>query len=433
MIKETQWKNIREEVWKIHPNFAEVIDELDPSSKHPLYLVEYPYGALIVDKGTFQVPNPNGIVVPIDHSTLASKIQTDLGYSGTIPLGLVMDKSIESFMLSKDRVIPSAVVKQGQFISLWRVLEEESSYHLGRFWNISSGVRSICMVPKITDACSHKTLKSRYGLKIPVPQKLFDHWELFINIANHKNFSQQWKSTVLFFSKQWLAHKKDKKWDRFYRFLLNTVWQNSSFRRNQFIFDFAFSRAQENRNLRPNPYLSDTVRHLIAVGSGAVPGFTVALDNDDAPIAGLQRVYIEEYGLKKYAPVLMHLHHFSQADKRKVYYSFQIPTTTIFSPKSRKLSSAMSDLHEVKYIMEILLSEILKGNLEVENTPLFELAKNVSYGFYHTDKDKAGEISLASNIKNIDKTFTKTVVNANEYAFPEFAPFFRGCASLSYD
>lgn len=431
MIEQVFWKDIRAQVRVGYPAFAEIIDALDPDDEHYLYRLEYPYGDLIVEKGIFQVPNLDGHVVPISHSTVPNKVKNDLGYSGTIPLGLVLKNSIEASMLSKNRVIPSSIVKEGQLISLWRVLDEGPSFHTGRFWNIYSGARSICMIPKITDASSHKALKSKFGLKANIPQNLFEQWELFVNIANHFDHSEQWRSSILFFPKRWLEHKKDKEWIEFYLFLHNAVWQSSSFRRNQFIFDFAFSRAQENRNLRPNPYLADTVRHLIAIGSGAVPAFTPAVDDSAAPVKLLQQVYLEDYSLKKYAPTIVHLHHFSPGDQCPVYYSFQIPTTTVFSPKSRKLSSAMVELHEVKHIMETLLSEILKQNLEVEGTPLFELAKNVRYSYFHSEKDKSGEILSAAEIENLDQRFNKTVINNKEYVFPEFSPFFRGCVCAS--
>lgn len=151
------------------------------------------------------------------------------------------------------KTIPSSVVKVGHLISLWRVLDEGISFHAGKFWNITSGAHSICMLPTITDISSHKMVKKRFNLKRQVPKNLSEHWELFVDIANHPNFLQPWKASLLFFPKIWFNHKNDKRWVPFYYFLINTLLQISVFRRNQFIIDFAFSLAQENCNLRPNP------------------------------------------------------------------------------------------------------------------------------------------------------------------------------------
>jgi hypothetical protein len=430
MPRKIFWEEVRVQVARYSPELAEIIDELSPGKDHYFYEENYPYSAVILDRSIFQVSNTDQQIVPLNHPSIAKNIQEDLGYSGTIPMGLVLENSIETFMCASERVVPFSLYRAGDLISLWRVLDQGHSYHAGRFWNVTSGARSICMIPKITDTSSHKILKPKFKLKTNVPRKLRDHWELFSQIANHPNFPQPWKSTLLYFPKNWFEHQKDPRWIRFYYFLFNRVWQSSAFLRNQFIIDFAFSNAQQNKNLRPNPYLADTVRHLIAIGSGSVPGFSPALDDTAAPISGLQQVYLDDYGLKKYAPVVVHLHHCLPGDSRVVYYSFQIPTISIFSPKSRKASSAMVELQEVKYIMEVLLSEILRGSLEVENTPLFDLAKNVQYQYYHSERDKVGEILPASDIMNIDSGFTKTVINNDQYTFPEFSPFFKGCISI---
>lgn len=429
-IEKYNWKTIRNLVKKIQPSLFQVIDEIDPPSNCCLYLARYPYGSLIADRGTFNLPNSKGEIVPINHSSISNNLREELGYSGTIPLGLVTENSIESFLQAKHRVIPASLKSVGELVSLWRVLEEDKfSYHLN--WTISSGARSICMLPKITDTACHKSLKIKYDLKLPVPKELFSHWEIFTHISNHPNFSQPWMSELLFFSNEWFKYKKDKKWQGFFQYLLDKLWQASAFRRNQVIFDSAFSVAQENKNLKPNPYLADTVKHLVAIGKGAAPAFCPAINDMAAPIKGLQEVYLEDYGLKKYAPVIMHLHHYSSCEDRPIYYSFQMPTTTIFSPKSRKLSSVMTEMHELKHIMQALISETLEGNLGLEKTPLYHLAKNTAYEYYHSDKDKFFEILPITEIVKIGNLFTKTSINNDNYLFPEFGPFFRGCISIS--
>ena len=326
-------------------------------------------------------------------------------------------------------MLPVAFMGKGRLISLWRVLEEGPSYFLWPFWSIAAGARSICMLPKITDSASHKALKLKYGLKLQVPQKLSDHWEHFVHIANHSLFPQQWSTELIFFSKKWLEHKKDKAWSEFYRFLLNEVWQITSFRRNQFIFDFVLSIILENKNLKPNPYLIDTAKHLFAMGEGSAPGFSPSCDNTAAPISGLQKVYLEDYGLKKYIPVIMHLHHITPKDTA-VFYSFQIPTTTAFSPKSKKISSAMSELQELKQVMEILISEIVKEHLGVEQTLLYNLAKNIQFEYYHSDKDKRGEVLSIAELSAFDNSLSASLMS-DQYFFPEFSQFFKGCVRIS--
>jgi len=429
-LKKYTWKQLKSSVKKACPKLFTAIEKISPPDSYSLYLGRYPYGSLILDKGIFQVFNEESSLVPINHASIHKSTKNDLGYTGTIPLSLVAKNSIETFLTVKERTIPSSFYGAGGIVSLWRVLEGECSYHEGPLWSISSGARTICMLPKITDKTCYNTLKRKYNLNLHIPSSLTDHWGLFERIANHAEFSQPWSCEIIFFSKEWLNHRDDPEWLEFYYFLLNKAWDDSTFKRNQFIFDFAFSLAQKNRNLKPNPYLADTVKHLIGIGTGG-PGLKPATNNMGAPIEGLQRAFIEDYGLKKYTPAIVHSYHFSLAENVPVYYSLEMPTTTIFSPRSSRASSKMVDMRELKYILETFLSEILKGNLMIEKTPLFKIAQSVNYDFYHSDQDQYNEISNSNDLIGFDSDFQTMLIESNDRHFPEFSSFFKGCISIS--
>lgn len=430
-MKECSWKVLSEHIRSVNKEFAAIVDALSPSDDYTLYLADYPYGALILDKGVFQIKNSEGHLVPLYHASIPQHIKDDLTYTGTMPVGMITGNAIETFFATHNRIIPASLYGQGNMISLWSALEDSHSYHAGPMWNVSSGARTICMTPKISDKVCHNNLKVKYGLKLPVSRDLIDHWSIFQALANHSSFSQPWKSEMVFFSKKWFQHRDDKRWANFYRYLLNEVWQGSIFRRNQFVFDFAFSLVEETRNLKPNPYLADTVKHLIGIGTGEVPGMTPAINDVAAPITGLQKVFIEDYGLKKYAPVIMHIHHLLPDERRALYYSLEMPTTTVFSPRSSRFSSKMVDMRELRHILEVLQSEIIKGNICVEKTPLYSLARDINYSFYHSETDSQNEILPVIQLLDKDPSFTKSLIDEEDYAFPEFSPFFRGCIALS--
>jgi len=415
------WKTLCHQIKTICPEFAAIVNSLSPADDYALYVARYPYGAKIVDKGIFSI---------LQNHNISSRIKEDLSYNGSLPVGLITQNTLESFVETENRIIPAALFHPGRFISLWRVLDDGLSYQEGNFWNVSSGARTLCMLPKITDKNGYRRLKNKYGLTLPLPRKLTDHWQMFVELAKQKSFSEEWFCEIIFFSKKWFTHKQDLRWREFYYFLLNRVWQGSTFKRNQAIFDFLFSVIQEKKNLKPNPYLADTVKYLIAIGNGAQPAFTPAINSVAAPVRGLQEIFIEDYGLKKYAPIIMHTHHFTSKEHRPVYYSLQMPTTMIFSPKSTQAASTMMELQELKDIMEELLVEMRLGKLGIEKTPLFEFSSRIQYGYYHSDKDKFGEIAPSTKIETIDKLFTQSLVSDNQYSFPEFSPFFRGCVSI---
>lgn len=425
------WKTLRNTVKIKYPQLGTIIDELSPEDGYNLYKVEYPYGAIILDKGIFQIPNCNKQIVSLYHPSIPENIKIDLDYNHTIPVGLVLKNCFESYMITGKRVVPATLFRAGELLALWRVFDEGKSYQDGSFWTISSGARATCMLPKITDKNCYKQLKNKFGLDLSLPKDLQEHWQLFDNLIHSTTTINPWTAEVIFLSKKWFSHKEDKQWNGFYYFLLNTVWQASAFSRNKMMFDFIFSVIQEKRNLKPNPYLADTAVHLMAIGNGVTPAFTPALDDSAAPIKLLKNIFINDYRLKKYAPIIMHMHHFSPKENRPVYYSFQIPTTMIFSPKSNNALTTMSEMRELKYIIETLLEEILNGNLGVSRTPLFELANQIRFNFYHTEKDKTNQISSIENLSITDRSFSTILSEDPNFKFPEYSPFFRGCISIS--
>jgi hypothetical protein len=414
----------------VDPTLAALIEDLSPSDDYFFYLARYPYGSLIVDTSVFHLPNSKGEVVPLTDSSIPNDIRNNLSYNKMIPTGLVVENSIETFFTAlSGQTIPVSLYGRGDMVALWHVLEGENTYQTGTIWSISSGARTTYMLPRITDKLSYKKLRSRYELKF-LPSSFNDHWQLFSYLSNNKEFSQPWHSGVLFFCKRWFEDIKKPKFSKLLSYWLEQVWHQSLFRRNQFALDFAFSLVQQVKNLKPDPYLADTVRYLIGIAEGSLAGLAPAIDSSALPVEGLQKIFLEDYGLKKYAPVIMHPHHFVKGEGRPVYYSLEMPTTAIFSPRSSKATSKMSDMRQLKHITETLLAEIVKGSLRVESTPLLQLAESVQYGFYHSERDDLEELDKASDLAEADPCFLQSILSNETYVFPESSPFFRGCISI---
>src|SRR5262245_9960635 len=64
-LEKHTWKSARELILPVYPQLAQAIDEISPGDKYPLYRASYPYGAMILDKEVFFVPNREGDIVPI--------------------------------------------------------------------------------------------------------------------------------------------------------------------------------------------------------------------------------------------------------------------------------------------------------------------------------------------------------------------------------
>ena len=214
-LRQVTWKEVRAEVAKLNPALAQVIDDLDPSDELKLYRIDYVYGDHVLHRGSLYVPSQDRQLVHLRDSQIEPSIAEDICYTETIPLGLVLKSNLELYLSFNQHPVPFALMQSGHILALWSVLDLPDIFYKGNMWSITSGARSLYMLPKIADSLGYKKIKKEFGLKSPLPKKCINQWELFREIANHPNFSDPWHSEVLFFSKQWLEKKDDQKWKQF--------------------------------------------------------------------------------------------------------------------------------------------------------------------------------------------------------------------------
>lgn len=438
-LKEVKWKDIREAVARVNPGFAAVIDGVKLNDKCRLYKAKYPFGSTIIKEGVFYCPTNDGLIVPLQDIRISSKIHTDLGYTDGIPPGIILNHSVELFLKPEENIMPFVLMRQGLIFGLWRALEPDppTSYHQKQAWHMIAGARSIFMLPKITDSLSYKKLCKARNIKQPLPRNLTAHQPIFTQIAQHKDFSCEWHTEMLFFSADWFKRRDDDPWIRFHHYLLESAWNKTEFWRNKFIFDFmwdSFVKGLSKENVTTKPYIVDIVKHLIIIALGVLPGFAPALDNEFAPVLQLQNNFIEIYGLKNFSPTIMTLFYFNPNDEksRPVYWSLQLPAYFESMPKSRTTNSIMEDLREIKYLLDLFTSAVIQGNVKgIADTPIENCIKKVRFDYFHSDPDPEAKIRLVSEIPIEDPTFTKYGKNRNK-KFSQISPFVRGCIRISH-
>lgn len=431
LLEELCWGEVREEVLKHNPILAKIMDDLSPSSKYTLFKGSYPYGSEILKEGYLQIPNNEGSLISLNNSHVSSDLQLKLGYNGgTNPVSIVLKNSTEIFMILENHTIPLyGIITPGRIFSTWKVLNPLSSQSPAFLWNMTAGARSIFMLPKISESDKYKKLKKQFNLKSEVPRTLLDHWHIFREIASHSSLTSTWATEILFFSNKWFEHLEDKKWQPFKDYLYKNAWQGSEYWRNQFIWDLVFSLIQKERKIKPNPYISDTAKHLIGMAISALPGFSPAVDDSAAPIEQLQQVYTEVYKLEEYAPIIMQPNFLVSDPQRPIYYSLQYPTTIEFSPRRRERSSMIFELYEVKSLLSKYLMDMRLPKLNLAGTTIYELPDKVDFDFFHTDNEGWTGIRKSKEI-SIEDPFFSNVPKGMNKKFPYTNPFVRGCVRI---
>lgn len=439
-LVKTSWNSIRKRVHKVEPVFAKIVDQIGPDKSFPIYLAYYPYGALEGDTESSFLPNPKGSFYRLDDKNLPKEIYDDLGYGkSSSPLGMVLEKELELFIDLKNEgiTIPWLVYKPGKIFPFSRILSQKSHriYAPNGLLSSTAGVRSTFMLPNIGCAINHSNLQRDFNIKSSAPKTLYEHWELFKEIVNSPSVNCEWRCCVLYFSEKWVSSiHNDSAWMGLKQYLHELAWSQNEYERNRIYYDIAFSMIKKKRNLKPNPYLADTARHLFTTALGAAPGYIPALNNEGLPLETLQEIFVQSYGLKKYYPIIMQPSHFHfEEDHYPIYYSLQHPSTHVFSPKSREVSSTLVEIRELEHIMNVFINELSKDDEICADTIIGQVAKGIKLNYFHNKLDRHRVVRSSADLMILDDRFSAAGSNSKfvSASFSADAPFVRGCVSIS--
>lgn len=431
-IKKVTWDNVRERVYTVNKEFAQLIDSMSPGEELYLYVANYKYGTILDDGKSFYYPTKKNGVENLN-STSDKQLIKDFSYTNlTTPAGMVLHNSLEVFFNVDDHTIPCRIFKPGEIFALWAHLEITTNSHPTPIIQLSAGARTIFMLPNISDKYQFDQLKRKSNLRIDMPEQLQDQWKLFNKLLI--NSDDDWNAEVLLFPKKWLELiKEDNSWKDVYLYMLKIAWLKSAFQRNQIFYSHAFWRIVSNCNIKPSPYLSDTFQHILSIALGAFPGFKPATDETMAPIKVIQKIFVNNYNLKRYHPTIIHPANFDYTlPNDSIYYSLQYPTTFINSFRSRKAATTLYDLRELKYLFERYQYEVLiNDKLSLSQTNIAAVLRSVKFGFYHSQMDPQGEILSTSNLENEDDNLKILLYKSiDKKKFSGSGTFFRGCIYL---
>jgi hypothetical protein len=435
LFEEKTWNVIREEVKPVNSELTEIIDEINPDKTHTFFKIIAPYGSEFLKNTKLWLPDSTGSrLIPLEEQN--SHIKESLSYNeGSNPVSITLKNSLELFLELEDRVIPYSLVTPGKILGTWKIMEDSPSHCPATFiWGLTAGARSVFMLPKIAETACYKKLKAKFGVSIDKPRNLRENWQTFNTIINNAETTDTWNTELLFFNNKWFEHKQDKAWARFNYYLVNEALKNSSYWRNQYIWELIFSTIQKNQHIKTSLYNAQIAKHLLAISTGAVLGFQPAIDDSLAPINLLQEIFIADYGLKNYLPIIMQPAIFDLYDNKSppVYYSLQYPTSFEFALKSNEQATTLTGLHEVKVLLKKYLDEIKGNKLNVVNTPLYKAAQEVTFDFFHSNTSIHKDIKKSECLPLEDNFFMQSAKKHKNRKFPHSSNFVNGCVRIAH-
>ena len=429
-LKETYWDEVRDEVYKVNPELAKICDELNPGKKYSLIRLSYPYGSTIVDKGEFYFPSPGQDLISIKDNRLPKNLKEMLGYS-SIPLSLVLHNDSEVFVESNSRVTPLNFFKPGDLFGVFESMGCLTEIPSDSIWSVTAGGRSVFMIPRITDKIGHNRIRKEFGISSnEPPSDLTSQWKVFKGIYQHSGGLDRWSNDILVFTDKWFEDKNDIAWLKFQKYIFKLCWAQLQLLRDATEFSLlwsSFADAISSRNLKPRPYLVDTLKHLVSIASGSGVAFKPAIDESALPVSLIQDAYIHCYNLKTYFPTLMQPCKLKGEDKM-VYYSLAFPTVLESTPYVRNAPSIIEDQRNIKRLLDTLIRTI-----KIDNSVINPI-KHVKYDFFHTDIDQYGEILSSTDMVEQDPTFASfDVKRFKDRTSCASSPFFRGCIRISVE
>lgn len=429
------WKDIRQDVLAVNKELVAIVDDISPGNDYKFVRARYLFGDIFIKNGIAYFPDQSSDeLVSILDSSIDPTVKKELAYC-TMPLFISIEKDNEAFIGTNSRDIPINLFHKGSFSGVYEAMDFMMGIKPTPIWSYAAGSRSIFMLPKITDKLGLKKLRTLYNIPTTIfVKQLSEHWELFKNISRSKNFSQPWTNKILYFGEKWLVGKdKSPCWKKFRDYMFKEIWHQASFSINKLKFNLSWEKFAEViflRRLQPKPYLFDQVKHILSIVSGNFPAFRPMDDSQEAaPTKGIQEAFVEIYSLRQYLPTLLNVVPLDDPIKKKysAYYSLSYPTVLEGSPLKKTSSTIISDMREIKLIIETLRKHLPDKNYWQET----DIMQNLQIDYYHNEIDACNEIALSSVIPDTDPDFLIDKKNFPNKDFCWPSSFFSGCIRIA--
>lgn len=438
-VVRSTWKDVRDRVRVVNPEFTKLVDELSPDD-FALYVLYLPYGQLVGDVKTPFLHSSDKKIYRLSSPELPKKLINELGYGMySAPLGMVLEKNLEYYIdIPKlNLTLPRYVTRPGSIFPLSMLFKNnnKTNYAPSGILNLISGCRSTFMLPHICSKLHYEKLQYDYNLKSPRPENLYQHFDIFKELASAAHIKEPWQSCIIYFSQEWVEKiLNDSAWYKVKMYLWQQGLKLFIPETHRHLLDFVFSYIQIIKNLKPNPYIVDTARHIINTAIGSVPGYAPASNEEYLPVSAIETPFIESYGMKKYFPTILHPEQLLvNSFAHPIYYSLQYPATHSFSPKSRTASSMLVEMRELATVIKIFLENLSSETSYCRDTIYSDISKYLNITCLHNQDDKHGIIQLSNQISNYDERFSGNYCyqSINDQEFASDGKFFRGCVMIS--
>jgi hypothetical protein len=430
------WQDIKDQIKNLFPDIYEALAKYAPNIKYPFIKLQYSYGDPVVEFGKLKFKYQGQFItykdpeLPQEYAKLL-EFPNDL-----IPTMAVIKGSLECFIDLPSHLIPLRILKAGAMFGLYNLFYTEKKTHTVNFaYSYTAGSRSLLVLPKISHEQYNERLSKNFTIdkKYLCPKHFPEQWALFKELAQAPEFKDPWHAEVLVFTRplfDLMMHDKDIQLT-----LAKKLLHFSQFSQNQVMYDLIWSIFTDklSAGIKNTPFVVETVKHIIKLAMGEVPGFVPAQSNDQSPIGGLRDIFLNIYRIRYYLPIFMELDYYQHTDP--VYYSLQRHTFLYHIPERSNANRTVDELMEIRNLVYSFKQQVLENKfpISLENTVLYSTLQEVEFEFFHPQGNGTEIITDVTPAIEEDPRFIKLFENLNidkELIFPKHSLFFNGCIRI---
>ena len=412
-MSELSWDKVKTGIAGINKRLYEVLEGIDGIQNMLFTVLEYQYGQIIADEHHFYLPNTGGKL-------------------SSVPFSMVLEKNLEMFIEFKGKSSTHQIYKEGDFLSVSSLYNSSNTHHPTDILQISAGARNTFLLCPVADARPHASLGKYFKADIPVPDDLGNHYLTFKKLCDAANC--KWRSKLLVFPSEIVTLIKENKLPTLLSLVMEFDSNQTGYYANLPFYNYlmAYVRAN-NPEISQNEFTNNAISQLITIGTGQVPGYGLAVNDDLLPLDFIVEVYRDIYK-SKYTPFVMEPVHFDKNENHPVFYSI-LKEEMAFKPTS---FSNKPQRCELIYDTYLQYAQHINKLGHFRSTPFFESATNLELTLFH-EKNNQVTNSLfklpRETIFSYDPRFVE-VTNKLGYSlaqFPSKTTFLVGCFGIKYN
>lgn len=293
---------------------------------------------------------------------------------------------------------PDVIFQPGDMFAAQAAMDLPNKYQASYYWRMNAGVRTVYLLPSISDRVKFNRLSRYFDLACDMPVSQYDHWSLFQSLANCTQFQEDWTCQCLFFGKKFV--EKLNLLPELYAAIARRVMLQTIHTRTDTIGRMWEELLPKIRNKKVDHYILDMSKHVISASLGKSLLFRVAdAKNQAGPLNMIAKILVDVYGLERYAPVFMIPQCFQHGVTPSGYISIQHPAVGLKRKTNNKSKYLMSDFREIKYVLDAFIANTKRE--VIDEVPVYDFNR-YQYSYYTADADSYGTFDNASMVFNHD-------------------------------